>query len=102
MPSALMIIHYSICDQSIRISASFSRYSKRIDAKNRSIGMSSGSSGLCAPTQIRTGVLALKGLRPGPLDDGGKPIAPGFYHCIQRGSSLSKIFRSSQIYRGMI
>ena len=24
-----------------------------------------------APTQNRTGVLALKGLRPGPLDDGG-------------------------------
>ena len=26
---------------------------------------------LCAPTEIRTLVLALKGLRPGPLDDGG-------------------------------
>ena len=26
----------------------------------------------CAPTEIRTLVLALKGLRPGPLDDGGK------------------------------
>jgi hypothetical protein len=26
---------------------------------------------LVAPTQIRTGVLALKGLRPGPLDDEG-------------------------------
>ena len=25
-----------------------------------------------APTEIRTPVLALKGLRPGPLDDGGK------------------------------
>ena len=25
----------------------------------------------CAPTEIRTLVLALKGLRPGPLDDGG-------------------------------
>jgi hypothetical protein len=25
----------------------------------------------CAPTGIRTPVLALKGLRPGPLDDGG-------------------------------
>lgn len=25
-----------------------------------------------APTGIRTPVLALKGLRPGPLDDGGK------------------------------
>ena len=24
-----------------------------------------------APTEIRTPVLALKGLRPGPLDDGG-------------------------------
>jgi hypothetical protein len=26
----------------------------------------------CAPTEIRTPVLALKGLRPSPLDDGGK------------------------------
>lgn len=25
----------------------------------------------CAPREIRTLVLALKGLRPGPLDDGG-------------------------------
>ena len=25
----------------------------------------------CASTEIRTPVLALKGLRPGPLDDGG-------------------------------
>ncbi len=25
----------------------------------------------CAPTEIRTPVLALKGPRPGPLDDGG-------------------------------
>ncbi len=25
----------------------------------------------CAPREIRTPVLALKGLRPGPLDDGG-------------------------------
>lgn len=25
----------------------------------------------CAPTEIRTPVLTLKGLRPGPLDDGG-------------------------------
>ena len=33
-----------------------------------------------APTEIRTLVLALKGLRPGPLDDGGN------YSC-----SLSKI-----------
>ena len=27
---------------------------------------------MCAPTEIRTPVLALKGLRPGPLDDGGR------------------------------
>jgi hypothetical protein len=26
----------------------------------------------CAPTEIRTPVLTLKGLCPGPLDDGGK------------------------------
>ena len=29
----------------------------------------------CAPTGIRTPVVALKGLRPGPLDDGGGYIA---------------------------
>ena len=29
-------------------------------------------SGACAPTEIRTPVLALKGLRPSPLDDGGE------------------------------
>lgn len=27
---------------------------------------------MSAPSEIRTRVLALKGLRPGPLDDGGK------------------------------
>ena len=27
--------------------------------------------GFCAPVEIRTPVLALKGPRPGPLDDGG-------------------------------
>ena len=31
----------------------------------------SGHIGLCASSEIRTRVLALKGLRPGPLDDGG-------------------------------
>ncbi len=31
----------------------------------------------CAPTGIRTLVLALKGLRPGPLDDGGVLIERG-------------------------
>ena len=33
---------------------------------------------VCAPVEIRTPVLALKGPRPGPLDDGGR--AAGFYH----------------------
>jgi hypothetical protein len=32
-----------------------------------------------APKGIRTPVLALRGPRPGPLDDGGKPIAPGVW-----------------------
>ena len=32
----------------------------------------SGWALLSAPMEIRTPVLALKGLRPGPLDDGGK------------------------------
>ena len=30
-----------------------------------------------APTEIRTPVLALKGLRPGPLDDGGFYLSDG-------------------------
>ena len=33
-----------------------------------------------APREIRTPVLALKGLRPGPLDDGG--ISEEFYHIL--------------------
>ena len=32
---------------------------------------SDGAPGICAPTEIRTPVLGLKGLRPSPLDDGG-------------------------------
>jgi hypothetical protein len=38
-----------------------------------------------APTRIRTEVLALKGLRPSPLDDGGKPR--DFTTATQEGSS---------------
>ena len=34
---------------------------------------------VCAPTGIRTLVLALKGLRPGPLDDGGLVKRAEFY-----------------------
>ena len=29
---------------------------------------------VCAPTGIRTPVVALKGLRPSPLDDGGRLV----------------------------
>ena len=41
-----------------------------------------------APREIRTPVLALKGLRPGPLDDGG--ISQKFYHILV----ISKIERA--------
>ena len=34
---------------------------------------------LCAPTEIRTLVLALKGLRPSPLDDGGGLLLGGVF-----------------------
>ena len=34
----------------------------------------------CAPTEIRTPVLGLKGPRPGPLDDGGLLARAAFYH----------------------
>jgi hypothetical protein len=52
-------------------SVSITRCSERIDAKNCSIDISSSSILFSAPTEIRTPVLALKGLRPSPLDDGG-------------------------------
>jgi hypothetical protein len=36
----------------------------------------------CAPTGIRTPVLALKGLRPSPLDDGGSDqLSLGILNC---------------------
>ena len=35
---------------------------------------------ICAPTEIRTPVLGLKGPRPGPLDDGGLLARAAFYH----------------------
>ena len=43
--------------------------------KQKSPGMQSFF--VSAPTEIRTPVLALKGLRPGPLDDGGWLLAVG-------------------------
>ena len=39
--------------------------------KNRSTLSVGGFFEICAPTGIRTPVVALKGLRPSPLDDGG-------------------------------
>ena len=39
-----------------------------------------------APTEIRTPVLGLKGLRPSPLDDEGERV--GFYHSVGCRSSL--------------
>jgi hypothetical protein len=49
-------------------SASFPLDSKRIEEKNRSTSSVERFLPLCAPTGIRTPVLALKGLRPSPLD----------------------------------
>ena len=43
--------------------------------KNRSTSSVGGFVEICAPTGIRTPVVALKGLRPSPLDDGGKLLA---------------------------
>ena len=40
--------------------------------KNRSTSIVERFLKTCAPTEIRTPVLALKGLRPSPLDDGGE------------------------------
>ncbi len=47
-----------------------SHYSTLIK-KNCSKYRSSSSLFLCAPNEVRTRVLALRGPRPGPLDDGG-------------------------------
>lgn len=44
-----------------------------------------------APVGIRTPVLALKGPRPSPLDDGGGKAA-GFYHSLPCRSSKSLTF----------
>ena len=49
----------------------FPLFSKRNIDKNRSTSPVERFSESDAPTEIRTPVLALKGLRPGPLDDGG-------------------------------
>jgi hypothetical protein len=48
-------------------------FSKRNIDKNRSTSYVGGFFESDAPTEIRTPVLALKGLRPSPLDDGGEP-----------------------------
>ena len=42
---------------------------------------------VCAPTEIRTPVLALKGLRPSPLDDGGGVKLGDFTTRPQRGQA---------------
>jgi len=50
-----------------------------------------------APTGIRTPVVALKGLRPSPLDDGGLFVAleaGGFYHSPLQWSSNFAYFSS--------
>ena len=71
-----------------------------------------------APTEIRTPVLALKGLRPGPLDDGGEKCsaffvkslklrfklyalweARGFYHWPRCWSSFTQIPRAFDQHR---
>lgn len=49
----------------------FPRESNLNIEKNRSTSSVGGFIEICAPTGIRTPVVALKGLRPSPLDDGG-------------------------------
>ena len=49
-----------------------------------------------APREIRTPVLALKGLRPGPLDDGG--IRQKFYHILVI-SKMERVRDYSQFQR---
>ena len=47
---------------------------------------------LCAPTEIRTPVLTLKGLRPGPLDDGGVFYSgQDFIIPLMNGQALNRI-----------
>ena len=56
---------------------SFIGLEPRIIDKNRSTSSVGGFLGSDAPTEIRTPVLTLKGLRPGPLDDGGGSLSGG-------------------------
>ena len=58
----------------------------------------------CAPREIRTPVLALKGLRPGPLDDGG--ISQKFYHILviyrmERARDRSRV-QPLDAFRGVV
>ena len=45
------------------------------DTGRKQKDMLESMSSSCAPTEIRTPVVALKGLRPGPLDDGDNLLA---------------------------
>lgn len=57
-----------------------------------------------APTEIRTPVLALKGLRPGPLDDGGFFVKRAvFYHPLSEWSSVFlTIFQNSWLINTLV
>jgi hypothetical protein len=71
-------------------SFNFSLFLNRIDNKNRSASSVERFFKICAPREIRTLVLALKGLRPGPLDDGGE--RRGFYHIVPTPTSIHSKF----------
>ena len=55
---------------------------------------------LGAPTGIRTPVLALKGLRPGPLDDGG--IGAILTRAVLRGQRLDRLLPPFPRYEGTV
>ena len=57
----------------------------------------------CAPTGIRTPVLALKGLRPGPLDDGGGCLLSGVFISRFKWNGNDDLFLSHfSLSRGII
>ena len=53
-----------------------------------------------APTGIRTPVLALKGLRPGPLDDGG--IGAILTRAVLRGQRFDRLLTAFPRYEGTV
>lgn len=53
-----------------------------------------------APMEIRTPALALKGLRPGPLDDGGVLSGRDCNTAFSTGQAIGRLFVEPLIFQG--